>query len=371
MQLSCTDGIGPITARGLIEHFGSASEVLRATNAQLREVAGAKHRLIGLLRENSGKERAEEELRLLQSLENKGHPISLLFWGEQNYSPYLAHCVDAPLVLYVRGTIPTDAPMIAIVGTRRNTYYAEEALRYLISGFAAYRSDLVIVSGLAFGVDKLAHELALEYGLRTVAIVAHGHHTLYPSVHRGLADKIISNGGGIATEYTYQTGPLPPRFVSRNRIIAGLSQATILVESAARGGALITGNIAFDYGRQVYAVPGRIFDHTSDGCNKMIAIQKASIITTPDQILKDLNLLASNTPKQVPLPFQSDTNESLNQEDKNPIINELRIVGELSVEDLALRLGENLSTISAQLFDLELDNKIRALPGGKYTIRNA
>lgn len=364
LRLSCIDGIGPVTGRGLIEHFKTAKAILSASKQELAKVSGVKSKLIDLIHGRSGYEKADQEMRILKTLADNNQPLRLYFLGDEDYSPYLSHCYDAPLVLYVRGEIPVDGPMISIVGTRRNTYYAEESLRYIISGLAEARPDIIIVSGLAYGVDRLAHELALEYGLRSLAVVAHGHYTLYPSAHIRLAHQIIETGGGIITEYRYNTRALPQRFVARNRIVAGLSQATIIAESAMKGGALITGNLAFDYGRQLYAIPGRIFDKASEGCNKMIALQKASILTSPEYLLRELNLI-QNKPKQKPLPFIEDI-----PEEENPILRLLREVGELSIEDLSLRLGKELTTISAELFDLELDNKIRALPGGKYSIKN-
>lgn len=364
LQLSCIDGIGPVTGRGLLDHFKSAKAILNASRHELAQVPGMKSKLLNMIHNRSGYQKAAGEMEILQKLADNNHPLRLYFLGDDDYSPYLSHCYDAPLVLYVRGQVPLNGPMISIVGTRRNSYYAEEALRYIISGLAQARPDMIIVSGLAYGVDRLAHELALEYGLRSLAVVAHGHYTLYPSAHIRLAHQIVETGGGIISEYRYNTRALPQRFVARNRIVAGLSQATIIAESAMKGGALITGNLAFDYGRQLFAIPGRIFDKASEGCNKMIALEKASIITSPDYLLRELNLIQSQ-PKQNPLPFIEDT-----EDESDPILRLLREVGELSIEDLSLRLGEDLTTISAQLFDLELDNKIRALPGGKYSIKN-
>ena len=163
LRLSCIEGIGPITGRGLIEHFGSATAVLDATRNQLAEVPGIKRKLVDLILDQStSTQKAEKELETLNTLAENGSSINLYFLGDEEYPAYLAHCFDAPLVMFVKGQIPYDAPMISIVGTRRNTIYSEEALRLLISGFAKHRPDLVIVSGLAYGVDRLAHELALE-----------------------------------------------------------------------------------------------------------------------------------------------------------------------------------------------------------------
>ena len=264
-------------------------------------------------------------------------------------------------MLYVKGQIPLG-PMISFVGTRRNTHYSLDVLEYLMEGIAALRPDITIVSGLAYGVDKLSHQTALKYGLKSIGVVAHGHYTLYPSSHRDLAEQMIATGGGVVTEYPYRTRALPQRFVQRNRIVAGLSLGTVVVESAERGGSLITANIAFDYGRSVLVAPGRIFDTASKGCNKLVAHQKASIITTPDKLLDELQLLPTLKPQR--LPFEEE------QEESNPILKALRTADHLTLEDLALQLGEEVPTISGMLFELELNGQIHSLPGGRYCIKN-
>ncbi len=362
LALSLTDGIGPVTARALIEEMGSAAAVVSATVADLISVPNVSAKLARVLLSGEGKRKAEEEIIKLNQLASHGVHIQLLFAGAVDYPAYLDHCFDAPLVLYVRGEIPAT-PMISIVGTRKNTVYAQDVLNYLIQGIATHRPDITIVSGLAYGVDKLAHQTALAHGLKSIGVVAHGHYTLYPSAHRRLAEEMIANGGGIVTEYSYNTRALPQRFVQRNRIVAGLSHATLVIESAEKGGSLITASIAFDYGRALFATPGRLFDPISAGCNQLIERQKASIITSPEQILREINLLPEMT-KQPTLPFVDD------EEGSDSIIRELRTADELTLEDLALRLGEDVPTISSRLFDLELEGRIRSLPGGRYCIKN-
>lgn len=366
--LSCTEKLGPATARGLIEHFGSATAVLNASPHALQTAPGMGSTLLRTLKSGNATKVAEEEYLLLKELAEKGHNITPIFTGSEQYPDYLDHCFDAPLILYVKGSLPVDGPMVAIVGTRRCTPYAEDALRYLIKGWAQLCPKMIIVSGLAYGVDYLAHSIAIEYGLRSIAVVAHGHHTIYPNTHKGIASEMIKRGGGVVTEYSYKTKALPQRFIARNRIVAGLSLATIVVESPMKGGALITGNIAFDYGRQLYAIPGRVFDKTSEGCNRMIAQQKASIITTPEALLEDLYLMPEYA-IQAPLPYIDETSIE-SKSDDHPIIAELRYVDTLTAEDLALRLGCDLPTIANQLFELELEELIRALPGGRYAIKN-
>lgn len=361
LQLSLTEGIGPVTAKALIEEMGSAEAVMAATPAELMKHPNIRPKLAQLLLSGNGVELAKRELEILEELQQRGRPLKLYFFGDEEYPPYLAKCFDAPLVLYVKGQIPSG-PMISFVGTRRNTHYSLDVLEYLMEGIAALRPDITIVSGLAYGVDKLSHQAALKYGLKSIGVVAHGHFTLYPSSHRDLAEQMIATGGGVVTEYSYRTRALPQRFVQRNRIVAGLSPGTVVVESAERGGSLITANIAFDYGRSVLVAPGRIFDPASKGCNKLVAHQKASIITTPDKLLDELQLLPTLKPQR--LPFEEE------QEESNPILKALRTADHLTLEDLALQLGEEVPTISGMLFELELNGQIHSLPGGRYCIKN-
>lgn len=361
LQLSLTEGIGPVTAKALIEDMGLAEAVMAATPAELMQHPNIRPKLAQLLLSGNGAELAKRELEILEELQKRGRPLKLYFFGDEEYPPFLAQCFDAPLVLYVKGQIPSD-PMISFVGTRRNTHYSLDVLEYLMEGIAALRPDITIVSGLAYGVDKLSHQAALKYGLKSIGVVAHGHYTLYPSSHRELAEQMIATGGGVVTEYPYRTRALPQRFVQRNRIVAGLSLGTVVVESAERGGSLITANIAFDYGRSVLVAPGRIFDPASKGCNKLVAHQKASIITTPDKLLDELQLLPTLKPQR--LPFEEE------QEESNPILKALRTADHLTLEDLALQLGEEVPTISGMLFELELNGQIHSLPGGRYCIKN-
>lgn len=361
LQLTLTEGIGPVTAKALIEEMGSAEAVMAASPAELMQHPNIRPKLAQALLSGNGVELAKRELEILEELQQRGRPLKLYFFGDEEYPPYLAQCFDAPLVLYVKGQIPSD-PMISFVGTRRNTHYSLDVLEYLMEGIAALRPDITIVSGLAYGVDKLSHQTALKYGLKSIGVVAHGHYTLYPSSHRELAEQMIATGGGVVTEYPYRTRALPQRFVQRNRIVAGLSLGTIVVESAERGGSLITANIAFDYGRSVLVAPGRIFDTASKGCNKLVAHQKASIITTSDKLLDELQLLPTLKPQR--LPFEEE------QEESNPILKALRTADHLTLEDLALQLGEEVPTISGMLFELELNGQIHSLPGGRYCIKN-
>ena len=362
LRLTMLPGIGSTISHALLEDFDSHPErIFEATADELAQNPNIRPSLARLIRSEDSLHKAEEELRTLDERASAGELITPLFYGEEGYPEYLLNCADAPLVLYVKGTLPTDGPMIAIVGTRRCTTYATDVIDRMVKRWAELRPDLIIVSGLAYGVDALAHRAALRHGLRSVGVVAHGHHTIYPSRHRDLAAEMIHSGGGVVTEYGYHTQAFPQHFVLRNRIVAGMTRATVVVESARRGGALITAGLALDYGRSVFAVPGRIFDSTSEGCNWLLASERAACLTDPDFLLDELSLLPDRSPAQR-LPFSSETEEG----EEDPILSELREAGPLTLNDLTLRLGEQAGALSGRLFELELSGKVRSLPGARY-----
>lgn len=362
LRLTMLPGIGSTISHALLEDFDNHPErIFEATADELAQNPNIRPSLARLIRSDDSLRKAEEELRTLDERASAGELITPLFYGEEGYPEYLLNCADAPLVLYVKGTLPTDGPMIAIVGTRRCTTYAADVIERMVGRWAELRPDLVIVSGLAYGVDALAHRAAVKHGLRSVGVVAHGHYTLYPSRHRDLAAEMIRSGGGVVTEYGYHTRAFPQHFVLRNRIVAGMTRATVVVESARRGGALITAGLALDYGRSVFAVPGRIFDSTSEGCNWLLASERAACLTDPDFLLDELSLLPDRSPAQR-LPFSSETEEG----EEDPILSELREAGPLTLNDLTLRLGEQAGALSGRLFELELSGKVRSLPGARY-----
>lgn len=362
LRLTMLPGVGSTISHALLEDFDNHPErIFEATADELAQNPNIRPSLARLIRSEDSLRKAEEELRTLEERASAGELITPLFYGEEGYPEYLLNCADAPLVLYVKGTLPTDGPMMAVVGTRRCTTYAADVIDRMVSRWAELRPDLVIASGLAYGVDALAHRAALKHGLRSVGVVAHGHYTLYPSRHRDLAAEMIHSGGGVVTEYGYHTRAFPQHFVLRNRIVAGMTRATVVVESARRGGALITAGLALDYGRSVFAVPGRIFDSTSEGCNWLLASERAACLTDPDFLLDELSLLPDRSPAQR-LPFSSETEEG----EEDPILRELREAGPLTLNDLTLRLGEQAGALSGRLFELELSGKVRSLPGARY-----
>ncbi len=236
-----------------------------------------------------------EHLKLDEALFNarkeidhmKAHHIRAAFLMDDDYPMRLSHIPDAPIVVYALGEADLDSRhVINVVGTRKPTPYGIDFTRQLVTDLAAYFPDLVVVSGLAYGIDAEAHRSAMDAGVATVAVVAHGLNMIYPAAHRDLARQIIKKGGALVTEYPFDTNPYRQRFLERNRIVAGLSDVTVVAESDVKGGAMSTANTAFSYSRDVMALPGRITDKLSSGCNYLIRKEKAHIITSAADLIE-------------------------------------------------------------------------------------
>ena len=283
-------GYEPALGRRLIENFGSPAAVFSQPEKTLREALGQREDLLRGLRPDA---LAWAEKELAQTAEAGARFIGL---GEEDYPALLAECPDPPLGLYVRSASPPERlfqarEAVAFVGTRDASPYGREWCVRLVQALAATRQPPVIVSGLAFGIDRTAHETALACGLPTLGVMATGIAQVYPWQHRELARKMADTPGcGVLTDYPLGTSPVAVNFVRRNRIIAGLSRAVVVVESKTKGGSLITAKYANDYDRDVYALPGRVEDPRSQGCNSLIRQRMADIITTPEDLAARLGL---------------------------------------------------------------------------------
>lgn len=215
------------------------------------------------------------------------HSIEAVFIGDREYPWRMAECSDAPILLYKLGECDLNGEhMLSVVGTRKITPYGQEMGRRIVKETGEYFPDLCVVSGLAYGADAVAHTVALEEGLATVAVVAHGLNTIYPAAHRDLAKRIVKSGGAIVSEYPCGTSAYRRNFLARNRIVAWMSDATVIIESEIKGGAMSTANHAFRENRDVFAVPGRSVDPMSAGCNHLIRRHKASLVTSAADIIE-------------------------------------------------------------------------------------
>ncbi|MCA1746445.1 MAG: DNA-processing protein DprA, partial [Bacteroidales bacterium] len=281
MALTMIPKIGAITARKLIEYIGSPEGVFMEKPAHLRTIPGVGEYLAAQVSVKNYLSKAEEEIK---QMEKRG--ISPVYYQDEAYPWRLENCADAPILLFYRGKPGFNgAKYLSVVGTRNATSYGREMCEVIISQLAAQYSDLVIISGLAYGIDVMAHRFALKYGLDTWGVLAHGLHTLYPSSHTDVAGRIMKQGA-LLSDFPTTVKPERNNFLRRNRIIAGLSEATLVVESGPKGGALITAELAASYNREVFAVPGRIGDTYSSGCNRLIQNNIAALIESGSDIEK-------------------------------------------------------------------------------------
>lgn len=359
IALGMVQGIGNIGSKRILAHTGSAEAVFRLDRRTLIKIPGVGSMLADRILDKSVIERAGKELEYIRI--NK---IKCLFYPEENYPEKLRYCEDAPLVLYVRGTLDlVGKKILSVVGTRRPTSYGLEACRKLIRDLADRYSDLVVVSGLAYGIDHCAHKTALECGLETVAVLGHGLKFLYPSIHRHIAGK-IELSGALVTDFTSAEKPERNNFIKRNRIIAGLSEATIVVESGIKGGALITADIANSYNRDVLAFSGRTSDPSSAGCNRLIKSHKAALI----EDYKDVEYLLG----WEPVPKKKQNIQKILFRECSPeeklILKVLQSEGDSSIDLIGFHTGLPVSRIMAVLLDMEFAGLIRAMPGDYYSM---
>ena len=351
LALQQVEGVGDIMAKKLITHCGSAEAVFKTKTSQIAAIDGIGSILIQNLKSKSVFEKAEQELQFIKSNE-----IKVEYFQDENYPDRLKHCIDGPVLLFTSGNIDLkNKKIISIVGTRQITSYGMEFCRKLIEDIAPL--DPVIVSGFAYGVDIFAHQLAMEHDLQTIGVVAHGLNQIYPKTHKKYVAKMEQNGG-FMTEFWSSANPEKENFVRRNRIVAGISEATIVIESAERGGSLITANIANDYNRDVFAVPGRTTDKYSQGCNNLIKTQKANLLTSAADLLYILNWDIESKAK----PVQKQLFVTL-EDDEQKVYDYLLKNGKELMDIIALRCDFPIYKISGMLLNMELKGVIRPLPG--------
>ena len=280
LALTLVPNIGDVHAKMLLQHYGSAQAVFKARTGALEKLEG-----IGSVRANAIKKfddfnTAEKEIAFIEK-----YKIKTLFLTDKDYPQRLLNCYDSPTILFYKGTADLNtSKIVAIVGTRSNTDYGKSFTEKLVKDLS--EQNILIVSGLAFGIDAYAHKAALKNNLPTVGVVGHGLDTIYPAANAGLAKEMIKHDGGILTEFFSNTKPDKHNFPLRNRLVAGLCDATVVVETAIKGGSMITAKLADAYNRDVFAVPGRTVDKNSGGCNHLIKNNKAILLTDADELLE-------------------------------------------------------------------------------------
>lgn len=309
--------------------------------------------------------RAEAELEFTQK-----HNIKCLTIGSEGYPQRLAECDDAPLALFYLGNADLNKlRIVSIVGTRRCTQYGRDITERLVRELKELCPDTLIVSGLAYGIDIAAHRTALECGMETVGVLAHGLDNIYPAAHRNTAKQMVSQGG-LLTEYFQHTTPEKMNFLRRNRIVAGMADATIVIESKYRGGSLSTARIANEYNRDIFAVPGRIGDENSEGCNKLIAHNKAQIFVDAHDFVQAMGW--SNDKKREEARtqgIQPSLFPTLSPEGQK-VVDVLKNNNDMQINILSIQSGISIPELSSLLFELEMEGIVKALPGGVYHVVN-
>lgn len=358
IALTLVPNIGSVQARILLEHFECAGDIFKAPIKKLETIEGIGHIRAKSITSFNGFARAEQEVAFIQK-----HQIQPLFFKNDNYPQRLKHCYDAPHLLFYKGnTLLNDARIISIVGTRSPTSYGEWATQNIITQLAPH--NVMIVSGLAYGIDALAHKTALQQGLSTIGVLAHGLDRIYPTQHKSLAKDMLQQGG-LLTDFMSGTQPDKQNFPKRNRIVAGLCDAVIVIETAAKGGSIITADLAFQYNRDVWAVPGRMNDVKSAGCLQLLKNQKAMPFISVDDMVVEMGWNTSvKINKQA---MQRSLFTDASPEEQN-IFNLLQEKASTHVDELFLRSGLSNSSIAATLLQLEFKGVIESLPGKRYKI---
>ena len=351
------EGIGPATARQLIHYFGSAKEVLQQNKNTYKELGKIGKNILLAKEDGNIFTLAEKEINYCK---NKG--ISIISYTDNEFPSKLNYCDDAPIILYFKGRIDfKNRNIISIVGTRNNTKYGERTCRELIEAISPHNP--IIISGLAYGIDIIAHSTALTNKLETVAVLAHGLDRIYPKAHSNIAKKAISNGG-LLTEFKTNTNPDRENFPKRNRIVAGMSDATIVIESAIRGGSMITAYLANSYNRDVFAVPGKNYDEFSQGCNHLIKTNKAHLLQSAEDLGYILGWDIKSPPKKH---VQQALFKDLTELQKK-IITSIPYQSKMNVDEIALKTQLPMSVVSTELLLMEFNGIIRQLPGKMYEL---
>lgn len=356
LALLKVEGVGDIVAKKLINHCGSAQKVFQAKKKELVAIDGIGEILFKKLQDKIIFQKAEKEQIFLQK-----ESFTVQFYQEEQYPERLKHCIDGPVLLFSSGAMALNGQKcISIVGTRKVTSYGSDFCKKLIQDLAPLNP--VIVSGFAYGVDIVAHQMAMDLDLQTVGVLAHGLNQMYPAEHKKYISR-MENNGGFLTEFWSTSSPEKENFVRRNRIVAGISEATVVIESADRGGSLITATLANDYNRDVFALPGRVTDKFSVGCNNLIKTQRAHLLTSAADLLYILNWeLESDSKSAKGKSIQKQLFVELDEEEQK-VYNYLVTNGKELMDIIAISCDFPIYKISSILLNMELKGVIRPLPG--------
>lgn len=356
IALTLLKGVGPVKARHLISKLGDLESIFKDSLNMISKKTNLSHAFLKQMEREKALEEANQQLEFVSKKGIRTH-----FYTENTYPNRLKQCADAPLLLFSNGEMDLNPErIVAVVGTRHATEYGKSVCEELIDGLTG--KNILVVSGMAYGIDICVHQLCVKNKIPTIGVLGHGLDRLYPREHISIAQRMLENGG-LLTEYLPGTNPDRENFPMRNRIVAGMSDATIVIESKDSGGSLITAELANDYARDVFAFPGNVGQIHSKGCNSLIAKQKAHLITGSKDFLKWMQWEKEKKPKAVQRSMF--TNFSL---EEKTILALLETESELSVDILSIKANLPVSKTNVLLFNLEMSGAIKMLPGKKYRL---
>ncbi len=363
VALTMVPKVGHLLAKKLVAHCGSAEAVFKEKKAALLKIQNIGPSIAQSIYAFKDFKAVEHEINYAAD-----NDIKIVYYLDQAYPYRLNECYDAPIILYTKGKIDLNPKrIIAIVGTRNPTQYGRAMTEKLIQELAD--SEVTIVSGMAYGIDIISHKTAVQNQLATIGVLAHGFSTIYPAAHKSFAEKIISkNQGALISEYNSQFLPEREHFPMRNRIVAGMADATVVVESKSSGGSLITAEIANAYARDVFAFPGKACDEFSAGCNKLIKTNKAALIDNANDIKYLMRWLDLDLKKIEEQSANHAVHNSELTETQNAILALLQKQGNLHVDQMIQMLHILSSDLAVLLFELEMKAMIKSLPGKQYAI---
>lgn len=359
VALTLIPKVGPVTARNLLSYTGSAEGVFRSSRKALNKIPGIGPQISNHILSSDALHLAETELRHMER-----HGIQAVFCLEPDYPARLKHYPDSPFVLFFKGNADLNpANSIAIIGTRKPSPLGLAFCEELIYGLHAYTPT--IISGMAYGIDICAHRAALRGGFPTIGILAHGLEHLYPAAHQATADRILEEGG-LLTEYPFSTLPEKEHFPLRNRVVAGMSDAVVVIETGAEGGSMITAQFANDYNKDVFAVPGRVRDPHAAGCNLLIKTNRAGLLESAQDLIDALNWEQQHQKKTI----QQQLFVELSAEEKK-LVDLLRGGEQVSMDLLSVQTAMAPSQLAAILLDLEFKGVVKSLPGKRFALISA
>ncbi len=357
IALTLVPKVGAVTAKNLVSYRGGAKEVFTSSKKDLTAIPGIGDQLAANILDKKVLEEAEAELLFTQK-----HKIDVLFFLDDNYPYRLKPHHDAPVVLYYKGTANLNHPkIVSIVGTRKPTPYGKMICEKIIEDLQEY--NVLVTSGLALGIDVTAHKKCLDQKVPTVGVLGHGLKTIYPAAHKSVAGEMVSNGG-LLSEFPSNIGIEREHFPMRNRIIAGMCDALIVVQTANKGGSVISVEMANNYGKDVFAIPGRINDKYSEGCNRLIKIHKAALMESVEDLAY---VMQWDKPTDKPKKAATDLYKDLNDFEKN-IIALLKKEEQIGIDDLLNEVKLPSSKMAAVLLQLEFKGLVKTIPGKRYSL---